>query len=537
MVRDGDYVYTRTRHLGNKNGEVIIPDSVKAVFRNLGSVAIDTLVYQDLWIMATRFGSAGSTVEFVDPPSSGVTEIIEEFEPEFLFGEASVTSVPIGPARNWQSFGWQASNDHPGQSVTLDVLSGVDQSILVGGYEDPAEIVLSSFDPREHGLIRLRATLRDSLRLGTPQLTEWWVAYSPVAELGLDPSSATAVRDTILVGEPYSFQITAQNLGSVPADTAVVAFYVTNAANETELVSADTLIAFGTEASSSVTIESDGLVGTNTLRVNLEQPGLREAIQFNNSYVRSFVVEGDGEPPRFTVYVDGEFLPSDPDPVVNIQDPTFPFVSTRPLIEIDVEDDNPWRSLAEDSMTVSVSLDDRDIPFSQLEIVEDEDGNANMLRLRHQPDLTQSDSTHTLRVRVQDASGNESPNSPYQVHFRTQSDLEVESVYPYPNPMSTFTTFAFLLRGADAAEIDDFRVRVYTVTGRLVKEFDLVQDPSSLASGGLKIGWNKVNWDGRDDDGDRIATGVYLYKVFVGWAGESMSPTKGSEVEKLVVIR
>ncbi|NNE33709.1 MAG: hypothetical protein HKN13_00630, partial [Rhodothermales bacterium] len=32
LAREGDYVFVRTRHLGNKNGETVVPDSVKALF-------------------------------------------------------------------------------------------------------------------------------------------------------------------------------------------------------------------------------------------------------------------------------------------------------------------------------------------------------------------------------------------------------------------------------------------------------------------------------------------------------------------------
>ena len=153
------------------------------------------------------------------------------------------------------------------------------------------------------------------------------------------------------------------------------------------------------------------------------------------------------------------------------------------------------------------------------------------------PDLSGRDTTHTLFVRVFDRSGNEGDGSPYQVHFRIQSTVEVESLYPYPNPMSQFTTFAFRLRGSDAALADDFRLRIYTLTGRLIKEFDLIDDPSYLEAGMLRIGWNKLRWDGRDEDGDLVATGVYLYKVFARAEGSPLFVNNKSGIEKLVVIR
>ncbi len=135
-----------------------------------------------------------------------------------------------------------------------------------------------------------------------------------------------------------------------------------------------------------------------------------------------------------------------------------------------------------------------------------------------------------------DVVGNEAEGSPYQVHFRVESAFEIGSIYPYPNPMSSFTQFAFLLKGATYTIIEDFRIRIYTLTGRVIQEFDLVENPSLLEGGQLHTGWNKIFWDGRDADGDLLATGVYLYKVYMTVDGEVVEVNE-APVEKIVVLR
>ena len=60
--------------------------------------------------------------------------------------------------------------------------------------------------------------------------------------------------------------------------------------------------------------------------------------------------------------------------------------------------------------------------------------------------------------------------------------------------------------------------------------------PSLLDGGLLRVGWNKVVWDGRDADGDQVATGVYLYKVYLKVDGESIEVNE-SPVEKIVVFQ
>jgi flagellar hook assembly protein FlgD len=65
---------------------------------------------------------------------------------------------------------------------------------------------------------------------------------------------------------------------------------------------------------------------------------------------------------------------------------------------------------------------------------------------------------------------------------------------------------------------DDFYIRIMTISGKVVKE--ITQDQL----GPIRIGRNisEYAWDGTDEFGDRLANGVYLYKVFVKLDGQEM---------------
>ncbi|GIV62078.1 MAG: hypothetical protein KatS3mg044_0944 [Rhodothermaceae bacterium] len=533
LAMPGDYAIVRTRHKGNRDGETVIPDSVKAIFRDLGSIAIDTLTYQDLWIMFARVGDPDFTIEWVEPKGSGVFEMTQSIELPFHFTEGTVLSPPIGPAKTWKVLGWSADLPTATSEVRVDVLDGDGSTVLIADLVTPGEADLSGLDTRQHPFLRLRATLRDTTGRSTPQLTRWYVGFDAVPELALDPASLTLSADTLREGAPLTIRVTARNLADIPAETALLDYYLTDAANETVLVQTDTLRDLRDAATASLTLETLGRTGTNRLNLTLRQPDLHEAVVFNNLLIAPFVVERDGVPPTFEVRIDGEPYPNNPDPVVNLQDPALPFVPARPTIEILIRDDNDFLPLQGDTTIVTVTLDDRRIPFEALAGKRQD----NEVLLRFQPDFSGSDSTHTLVVSVQDASGNKAEGSPYQVHFRTSSALRVEKVFPYPNPMNTFTVFAFRLIGPEASLIEDFRIRLYTLNGRLIREFDLIEEPGLTEAGGLRIGWNKVRWDGTDADGDRVATGVYLYKVFVRARDGDAGFNEATDVEKLVVIR
>jgi hypothetical protein len=66
-----------------------------------------------------------------------------------------------------------------------------------------------------------------------------------------------------------------------------------------------------------------------------------------------------------------------------------------------------------------------------------------------------------------------------------------------PNPFRSSTTVRYTIPRAGKVE-----VAIYDVAGRLVR---------SLRSGSVPAGSHEVVWDGRDDAGNQVASGVYLY--------------------------
>ena len=77
-----------------------------------------------------------------------------------------------------------------------------------------------------------------------------------------------------------------------------------------------------------------------------------------------------------------------------------------------------------------------------------------------------------------------------------------------PNPFSTRTTIGF-----DLARRDQASLRIYDVTGRLVR---------TLADGGmLESGSHQVEWSGRDDGGARLEAGLYFCRLAAGPASET----------------
>jgi len=109
------------------------------------------------------------------------------------------------------------------------------------------------------------------------------------------------------------------------------------------------------------------------------------------------------------------------------------------------------------------------------------------------------------------------------VRPRRSDVLSVESVLPYPNPVRSGCRFTFVM-----SRQADVRIRVYSLAGRLVR--DLGFRPADF-------GYNDVEWDGRDGDGNLPANGVYL---FVLTAQVDEGPGRRQQVsvrDKLLVLR
>ena len=102
--------------------------------------------------------------------------------------------------------------------------------------------------------------------------------------------------------------------------------------------------------------------------------------------------------------------------------------------------------------------------------------------------------------------------------------LRIEKVLNYPNPFVSYTEFWFN-HNMPFEELD-VQVQILTISGRLVKTIN-----QRVVTEGFLC--REITWDGRDDFGDRIGKGVYVYKLTV----RSVTTGKSEEkYEKLVIL-
>ncbi|MEO0005489.1 MAG: FlgD immunoglobulin-like domain containing protein, partial [candidate division WOR-3 bacterium] len=90
----------------------------------------------------------------------------------------------------------------------------------------------------------------------------------------------------------------------------------------------------------------------------------------------------------------------------------------------------------------------------------------------------------------------------YYLHTDPRGDLRIEDCLVYPNPVADRAWFTFNLTGSALVT-----VKVFTIAGRLVR----ILGPQVCG-----FGYNQIEWDGKDKDGNPLANGVYLYKIDAG---------------------
>ena len=133
-----------------------------------------------------------------------------------------------------------------------------------------------------------------------------------------------------------------------------------------------------------------------------------------------------------------------------------------------------------------------------------------------------ADGFHTIAVKAWDVANNSS-EAVLDFRVANESSFQITQVLNYPNPFTTHTGFWFMHnRPGDELKI---HIQIYTVTGRLVKTIT-----NTIISMGNRS--NDVFWNGRDDYGNKIGRGVYIYQIKVTTSdGQS-----ASKLEKLYIL-
>ncbi|MBN2017182.1 MAG: T9SS type A sorting domain-containing protein [Candidatus Cloacimonetes bacterium] len=88
--------------------------------------------------------------------------------------------------------------------------------------------------------------------------------------------------------------------------------------------------------------------------------------------------------------------------------------------------------------------------------------------------------------------------------YAVEDEMQIKSIITaYPNPFSTSTTISY----APANLRESTRIKIYNIKGQLVRTLNVSSFPNPT------LGMCEVVWDGTDEDGIDLQSGVYLYRL------------------------
>jgi hypothetical protein len=523
------------------------PASVKQQVASLGveeSVLNQLTNGEPIAILGKKGGAPGSAILAMVDKSAGNLPINEQViqlnsTVTGAAGVGYVESALIGPATSWKDVAIRVVEPDDADHWNLKIV-GVNANSTE---TTVAEINRSGTTPltisaTEYPYLRLKLEVTDTVKVSPPQLKFWRVGYESL------PEGVLVVHDSVqqhyTVNEAQllrpGFKFVNISDKRYAADTLEVKASMLNV-NSRKVQPLDMKIkspAPGDTVSFVLPLNTNSFTGVNDLSVKVNPKPLTElTLQNNVLEAKSFLtVRSDSLHPFIDVAFDGSYITNGE------------IVRPDPLISVIMRDENKLM-LKQDTTGIHLYLK------RQCENCNFERINLSNPSVRFYPASRQEDckieftpgpledGMYTLQVQAEDASGNKAGTRPYAISFEVISESSLTHFYPYPNPFSTSTRFVFTLTGNEVP--DDLKIQIMTVSGKVVREI------MKEELGPLRIGHNQSQyaWDGTDEWGDRLANGVYLYRVVLGGSNAAEwkhRATKGDkafkqEFGKLYILR
>lgn len=493
-------------------------ETVYQAFENLGADSVRYLPNEYPYIFFVKKGHPETAIELIADSANGDLVLNAQMFNSWVSGD--FTSTLIGPGANWDTLSWKAKNfDNPGDSLRIQVkgvrADGTEDVVVeavsgVSGDFDLSPIIGNS----NYTYLKLNAFMRDD-SLRTPvQLDRWQVTYDPVPECALNQVAGLYLNnDTLQQGDSLKVAIAIENISAYNMDSMLVAYWVMDAERNIYPVTYNRQkpLAAGEILYDTISVSTLSYSGLNSIWVeaNPNQDQL-EQFRFNNIGSLSFFITGDQVNPLLDVTFDGVHILNED------------IISPRPEIIVQLKDENPYLALDDTSafrLYIKKPSDAAALPVFfngnlSLEFIP-ASLPSNKARLEFRPVFTE-DGIYEFIVKAKDRSNNASGSVQYSIRFEVVNKSTITNVLNYPNPFSTRTHFVFTLTGSEIP--DDFRIQIMTITGRVVREIRMAE------LGPIRIGRNMTEfaWDGRDEFGDQLANGTYLYRVWTSLGGDDI---------------
>lgn len=141
---------------------------------------------------------------------------------------------------------------------------------------------------------------------------------------------------------------------------------------------------------------------------------------------------------------------------------------------------------------------------------------------------------HQLTFKVWDINNNSTTETlNFIVKDETDQNLIVNKLLNWPNP---FTNKTYVQFEHNCDDMLDVNVQIYTITGKLVKTITTVVTAEPFFQG-FRTPRTAIEWDGKDDFGDAVGKGTYIFKIFAKSQNQDKCKGSATAVEKMVLLK
>ncbi len=420
---------------------------------------------------------------------SGYASKISKFKGSYVSTSGNVITSIIGPASLWKSISYNndiSSSNEKLKTILMGNANGGDIWDTLN-VNTPPYLTLTNVNVKKYQYLRLSFNFVDTVFNAANPIKLKYVAadYNSLPEITLDKNELEINPDTILQGLPVNINLKVHNYGLLNDDSVHVKLYLNN--SDSSFFSKYINLSIDSLKQITTVISTNILQHKNIINASAVSP-INEFYQFNNTSQKDFYVAVDSTKPSLTVTFDGKVIANGD------------IISAKPKVFIQLRDNSPFPL---DTSDFSIVFDNNILNYNRPDIQYSYSPYPNSAAtIIWQPAL--KDGKHTLDILAKDVTGNYADSSAAHYEFYVYNNAGIMNVYNYPDPFKTDTYFTFQLTGIQVP--DELKIRLYTIAGRLIKVISI--PPSEL-----QIGFNHIHWDGRDEDGDIIANGVYLYKI------------------------
>ena len=531
QVPDSDYVLIYTsRFIDYPEWNSHNPE-LYTFFQNLGS---DSVFVGQTNVPYICFFKKGDQSTFEEVYADNLNDFIT-FD-GFMFGKdynGHETSTLIGPSTNWKTVYWKQNPlENPTTDNTRLKIFGIEfngtESLLIDTLFSSNDSILnfnSLYSAQSYPYLRLQSHQIDTVDFTPAQIDSWHVLYDHVPESALTSVNGyyLSPTDTLDEGQDLYVAFDVTNISDLPMDSILINYWIED--DEHNIIPLpyprQDSLRVGQIIRDTLEIQSLGLKNLNSLwveinpYVNLYQTDQLEQYHFNNIGQIPFYVNNDNINPILDVtfngyhILNGDIVSPQSEIVISLKD-------ENQYLIMDSETDTSYFGIyLTDPNGVQKRLNFRNSAGEPLMdwIPADESNKKFKIIYNGNFDL---DGTYRLLVQGSDKSGNVSGDFEYDIEFEVDHKSTITALMNYPNPFSTQTQFVFTLTGAVIP--DEFTIQIMTISGKVVREITIDE------LGSIHIGRNITDyrWDGRDEYGDILANGIYLYRVITKINGEEI---------------